>query len=660
MKPFNLPQDQPVDIVETNTALLEQRCNVLNYITEIGTSLRLYMDTNALVQRISQAVCNALNFKHVALYLHNDGDFTVYATAGVGAEEEEYLRQHPLPEAVMAQLMHPNYRINNSYFIPAEASIWHDEQINSLFVVVEEAKEADTLEDQSCNSDSIWHPEDLMVVPLFKSDGSLLGFLTPDSPVDNRRPTEETVGLFELFANQAAVAIEGTLLYEEVRRSSDERAALVKIAHALSIPDALRDVETVYRTIYQQVCRIMPVDVFYLTRYQPEQGVLLIDYRVEDGKEFPTGELYGLPFEAMRRFERLEGDLLFSSLEEYMAFIDDEMPGARSEIEKRELVGKIAESRIFTLIQHGNRLLGYLSLQSYQKKAYTRRQADLLQEIGGQAAIAITNARLYAAQREALKRAQESEQLKNHFLMTASHELRTPLTAIQGYLELLGEFSQVLDEESKARFISNARRACEELVLLLGNVMDASRLDQDMVTLKLGPVNVLQSVQLIVEILEPIISREQRDLELSIDEQICVWVDDLRLRQILLNLVGNALKYTPAATRVAIKASEVSHAQLEQRIPHTRRRRPMLYSGDYALIEIRDWGPGVALQDQARLFTKFMRLDEAINSVQRGAGLGLYLCLQLTEAMSGQIWLESTGVPGEGSTFCVALPLYQA
>ncbi|HET8912923.1 MAG TPA: GAF domain-containing protein, partial [Ktedonobacteraceae bacterium] len=309
MKPFNLPQDQPVDTGTTDVALLEQRCNVLNYITEIGTSLRLYMDTNALVQRISQAVCNALNFRHVALYLYNEGNYTVYATSGVGIEEEDYLRQHPLPEPIMTQLMHPDYRINNSYFIPAEASIWHDEQINNLFVVVEEPGKAEPIEIQPTTSDSAWQSEDLMIVPLFKSDGSLLGFLTPDSPLDDQRPTEETIGLFELFANQAAVAIEGTLLYEEVRRSSEERAVLVEIARALSLPEALRDVETVYRTIYQQVCRIMPVDVFYLTRYQSGQRVVLIDYRVEDGEECSTGEQHELPIEAMQRFEGPEQDL---------------------------------------------------------------------------------------------------------------------------------------------------------------------------------------------------------------------------------------------------------------------------------------------------------------------------------------------------------------
>src|SRR5947199_402664 len=122
--------------------------------------------------------------------------------------------------------------------------------------------------------------------------------------------------------------------------------------------------------------------------------------------------------------------------------------------------------------------LALLSAQSYQPHAYTQHHVDTFTEIAVQAGIAITNARLYIDLREAVARAQESEQLKNQFLMTASHELRTPLTAIQGYLELLNAQGHLLDENKRQRFINNAYHACEELILLLGNMMDASLLDQ--------------------------------------------------------------------------------------------------------------------------------------------------------------------------------------
>ncbi|HLZ61454.1 MAG TPA: ATP-binding protein [Ktedonosporobacter sp.] len=273
-----------------------------------------------------------------------------------------------------------------------------------------------------------------------------------------------------------------------------------------------------------------------------------------------------------------------------------------------------------------------------------------------QETIAIKSASLNADLREALEQAQESERLKNHFLMTASHELRTPLTAIQGYLDLLEEFGTTLPEETKVRFLNNARRACDELVLLLGNVMDASRIEHDRVTLKLTTVSLLKAVETIIEILEPIVKKEQRTVTIQVSADLRVRADDLRLRQILLNLVGNALKYTPAPLNIDITAEQLAYADLVQCFPATRLAQTLSSTKAYGVVAIRDYGAGVTPENQARLFTKFMRLPEAINSTQRGAGLGLYLCRQLTEAMAGYIWMESTGLPGEGSTFFVALP----
>jgi signal transduction histidine kinase len=187
--------------------------------------------------------------------------------------------------------------------------------------------------------------------------------------------------------------------------------------------------------------------------------------------------------------------------------------------------------------------------------------------------------------------------------------------------------------------------------------MDASRIDQDRVMLKLGPMRVVQAVQMILEILEPIIARESRTIKINIPDEFVAWVDDLRLRQVLLNLVGNALKYTPPGTDLEIRAECAAWNELSQRIPAITRQILIPPSGQFVVIAIRDWGPGIAVQDQPQLFSKFVRLTDAINSSQRGAGLGLYLCRQLTEAMGGHIWMESAGIAGEGCTFFVALPL---
>ena len=240
--------------------------------------------------------------------------------------------------------------------------------------------------------------------------------------------------------------------------------------------------------------------------------------------------------------------------------------------------------------------------------------------------------------------------------MTASHELRTPLTAVQGYLELLKIHEASLDDEMRQRFVGLASRACEELILLLGNVMDTSRVHQDQVTLQIETVQVLQAVQHITEILEPTFTMENRTLLVDIDERWHVRTDDLRLRQILLNIVGNALKYAPAPSKIAITVSSVERTTLEQRLAQAQLPTPASTTQHFIIIAIRDWGQGIAQEDIERLFAKFVRLESAMNSLQRGAGLGLYLCRQLAEAMCGQIWAESANIPGEGTTFLLALP----
>ncbi len=638
---------EAVQYGETN---IEDQRRILEYITEIGSSLRLDMDTDTLFKHVSEAICKALGFRYSALYLSDDtGYFRVCATVGITAREEEYLKQHPLPENVVAELISKEHRMSESYFIPSESPLWKNDLLNSFFVMPDDLGESSTIyKDRHNASERLWNAEDLLLVPLISGDNTFLGFLTPDAPLNGLRPTNETLSFLELFANQAAVVIEGARLYEE-------RAALIEIGRALSTPEALRDLETVYQTIYEQVKRVMPAEAFFVTRYFQENNTLMMDYLIDEGVRYPPFEYESFPTNMKKLLFEEKLGYVFSTEQEYSLFTDEAGPEFGDDV-----FGNMrpSQSLLFAPIHYGGNVIGLLSAQSYRSHAYTRRHMEMLKEISIHAGIAITNARLNSELREALKQAQEADQLKNHFLMTASHELRTPLTAIQGYLELLGTFGEVIDEEAKLRFLNNARRACEELVLLLGNVMDTSRVDQDGVTLNPGPVTVLEAVKLILEILEPTIAREQRPVVVSIPDDLYVWVDDLRLRQILLNLVVNALKYTPASSKIEITAEAVESVTLNERRLSLNGHSLIAASDQCVIIVIRDWGPGIGAQDQSRLFTKFMRLDSALNSVQRGAGLGLYLCRQLVEAMGGHIWVESQGIPGDGATFAIALPRY--
>jgi len=322
-------------------------------------------------------------------------------------------------------------------------------------------------------------------------------------------------------------------------------------------------------------------------------------------------------------------------------------------------VWHVEDMLLVPLVSGDNQLLGFITPSApLNGQRPTIETLAVLELFANQAAVVIEGARLYNDLRGAVRQARESERVKNNFLMNASHELRTPLTAVQGYLELLGDYGGTLDESSRARFIQNARRGCDELVLLLGNVLDATHLDVEKVSFRPTSVYLAHSAQLILEILEPIIAREDRTVEFRISQDLRVWVDELRLRQILLNLMGNALKYSPAGSPLALNADCVEVEYLQQ---HLAGQRPVISTpGSFIVLTVRDWGPGILPEEQDQLFTKFTRLESARKSTQQGAGLGLYLCRQLVEAMGGFIWMESSGIPGDGSAFFIALPRYRA
>src|SRR5438132_915276 len=260
----------------------------------------------------------------------------------------------------------------------------------------------------------------------------------------------------------------------------------------------------------------------------------------------------------------------------------------------------------------------------------------LLSNLNEQTAAARENARLYSELSATYERLSELDRLKDAFLTTASHELRTPLTIVQGYLELLGEMENA-DPELRQAFLTNARRACDELVLLQANIMDASRIEFDKAALRRTSISLKEVCISVVDLFEPLILQEQRHVEIHVAASIQVWADEIRLKQILRNLFANALRYSPLQTPIFITAVE----EPEQ---------------GFVRIEVIDRGFGVPPDKQEAIFERFVRLERDMHGTVRGSGLGLAITRQLVEAMHGTIALESSGVKGEGSTFSFTLP----
>lgn len=238
---------------------------------------------------------------------------------------------------------------------------------------------------------------------------------------------------------------------------------------------------------------------------------------------------------------------------------------------------------------------------------------------------------------------QQLNQTRDQFILNVNHELRTPLTAVYGYLELLLTHNEFLDAETQATFLKNAMYSCEELQLLVNNVLDTIQVGTEKDQIPLEELAVLEVVQEVVGHADPRWLQEH-NIRLEVPEYLVVLANAQYFRQVLRNLLSNAFKYAPVETPLLIKAE--LYGQVVQ----------LSHPSPQICISVKDSGPGIPPEEIPRLFAQFVRLRRDVTGKVRGTGLGLYVSKQLVEAMSGTIWVESSGIPGEGSRFCFTLP----
>ena len=307
-------------------------------------------------------------------------------------------------------------------------------------------------------------------------------------------------------------------------------------------------------------------------------------------------------------------------------------------------------------VRYQTNLQGILALHMLgHNRVFTPKEAGVLLAICSQAASAIRNAQLFEEIQETNAELQRMDKLKDEFIVTASHELRTPLSAVKGYASLLQRQYARTNPQQVLRFITKIAEATQQLSDLVVSMTDAAHLGMldKKLDLQIGPAPVLTAAKLARDMLSANIEQE---ITLAIAPDLWVNCDPLRLRQVMTNLLDNAVKYSPPEGRIAVDASATTLFQLqlpEDQIDPEQGDRAVV------LVRVHDTGEGILEEDQRKIFDKFVRAPRSLTTPVRGTGLGLYICRRYMEAMHGKLWLERS-VPGEGSTFSFYLPRIDA
>jgi signal transduction histidine kinase len=285
----------------------------------------------------------------------------------------------------------------------------------------------------------------------------------------------------------------------------------------------------------------------------------------------------------------------------------------------------------------GEKVLGVLDVQSEVVGRFTEEDTTIMTTLALQVGIALQNARLYVAQTATVAQLRELDRLKSSFLANMSHELRTPLNSILGFADVILEELDGPLTENMNNDLKLIQKNGQHLLHLINDVLDMAKIESGRMNLAIEKFPLTEIIEEVTSITSPLASEKNLALfiEPGSDRELEISADRTRLRQVMINLVNNAIKFTEKG-RIAIHAAR---------------------DGEDVLIRIKDTGIGIPPEQLESVFQEFVQVDTSTTRKVGGTGLGLPISRKLIEMHGGRLWAESTGVNGEGSTFYVLLPI---
>jgi signal transduction histidine kinase len=582
----------------------------------VSTALQEALSLKDLVTRVLEAAQEVVAVDRLQSWVITpEGDGLAYqAGAGQSEEDERSLGESlviPLAEAgAMAEAYHGMRALAFDAANPLPADLHLHSPYSTLKAL---------------------RSKSFVVVPMI-TGGRAVGVLLADNKYSRAPIPPQTIEMLPTFASHAAVAVENIRLFRQLQartadlaRSVEELKALSEVGRAVS---STLDLDSVLATIISRANQLSGTEGGWIYEYDEASEEL----HLRAGQNIEDELIRVLRTRPVRKGEGVGGHVVETLVPFQVPDITAE--GAyRGQL--REILIRAGYRALLALpLVREQQVIGGLVLGRKQPGEFPREAVDLVATFASQSALAIQNARLFRELEQKSRELEDASRHKSQFLANMSHELRTPLNAILGYTELIVDHVYGEVPAKIAEVLDRVQKSGRHLLGLINDVLDLSKIEAGQFTLDLNDYSFSDVVQSVVSSVGSLAAEKQLQLTVEMAPDLPVGRGDgRRITQVLLNLVGNAIKFTEKGTvTVRVDASD----------------------GTF-LAAVSDTGPGIRKEDQVKIFEEFQQSDNAHTKNSTGTGLGLAIVKNIVELHGGEIWVEST--LGQGSTFYLRIPV---